>query len=99
MSNPRQTYTDLITAVKEIALLASAGSILGWDQETHLPAKGHEFRSDQVSLIARMTHEQFTSPKIGEMLGVVESSDLVKEKESDPAVNARELRRAYDRAT
>ena len=37
-----------------------------------------------------MTHERFTSPRIGELLAAVESSDLVKNAESDEAVNARE---------
>ncbi len=99
MSDPRNTYTSLIAAIKEISLLASAGSVLHWDEETHMPPKGAEHRGDQVSLIARLTHEQFTSPKIGQMLAEIEQSDLVKDREGDVATNVRELRRTYDRAT
>src|SRR5438034_2431957 len=94
------TYADLITAIKEISLLSSAASVLHWDEETHMPPKAAEHRANQASLLARMTHEQFTSPKVGEMLAGVEQSDAAKgEPEGDVAVNARELRRSYDRAT
>ena len=99
MSDARDTYAALIRAMKEISLLGSTGSVLHWDEQTHLPPKGAEHRGNQVSLIARMTHEQFTSPRTGQMLAAVESSDLVKEAESDPAANVRDLRRQYDRAT
>jgi carboxypeptidase Taq len=99
MGNANHIYAGLITAVKEISLLGSTGSVLHWDEQTQLPTKGHEHRANQVSLIARLTHEQFTSPKVGEMLAALEQSNLVKDPDSDAAVNAREIRRSYDRAT
>jgi carboxypeptidase Taq len=49
-------------------------------------------------MLAKMCHEWFTSPVIDNLLAEVESSPLVTEPESDPAVNVRETRRAYDRA-
>jgi carboxypeptidase Taq len=99
MGNANDTYSRLMTTIKEINLLSSAGSVLHWDQETHLPDKGHEHRGDQVSLIARLTHQQFTSPQIGQMIGEIEQSELVKTPDGDAAANIRELRRTYDRAT
>src|SRR5688500_9192873 len=99
MANATQTYGELIAAIREVALLGSAGSVLHWDEQTHLPPKGAEHRANQVSLIARMTHEQFTTARVGEMIAAVEQSDLVEDADSDAAVNARELRRGYDRAT
>src|SRR5687767_7064945 len=99
MGDANHAYAGLITAVKEISLLRTCASVLHWDKETYMPPKGAETRADQVSLLARLTHEQFTAPRIGEMIARVEQSDLVKDAESDAAVNARELRRSYDRAT
>src|SRR5688572_13524568 len=99
MGNADHAYGSLITTVKEISLLGTSASVLHWDQETYMPPKGAENRGNQVSLLARLAHEQFTDRKIGEMLGEVEISALVKDFESDAAVNVRELRRAYDRAT
>ena len=94
-----ESYSQLMTALREISVLGSTASLLHWDQETNMPPKGGEHRANQISLIARLTHEQFTSPRIGEMLGEVEGSDLVADPESDAAANARETRRSYDRAT
>jgi carboxypeptidase Taq len=95
----QDTYQSLIKTIKEISLLESAGSILGWDERTQMPPKGAEHRANQASLIARMGHEQFTSAKVGQMLGEVESSDLAKDPHSDVGANVRDVRRQYDRKT
>src|SRR4051812_17804821 len=98
--DPVQSYNNLITTVREIALLASTASVLNWDEETHMPPKGAEHRANQSSLLARLTHEQFTSPHVGDLIAAVEQSDaVVRDVDGDMAVNARELRRNYDRAT
>src|SRR5437870_835543 len=97
MSDAAKTYAKLIDTMKEIALLGSANSLLGWDERTYMPTGGAAHRAEQMSLIARVTHEQFTSPQIGELLSDLEQSDLVKDPHSDAAANVRELRRVYDR--
>ena len=94
-----ETYDALIKEVREIALLGSINSLLGWDEHVNLPQAGAPHRAEQVSLIARLHHERFTSPRVGELLAKVESSDLARDAESDAGANARELRREYDRAT
>jgi len=99
MSNPSQAYSELLAQLKEITLLGSVGSLLGWDEQVNLPPAGADHRAAQSAMIARMTHERFTAPRIGELLAQVEGSDLVKDPESDAAANVRETRREYDRAT
>lgn len=98
MSNAQESYEALIREGREIALLGSVNAVLGWDERTQLPEKGAEHRAAQSSLLARMVHERFTSPRIGELLQAVEGSELVKDPESDAGANAREVRRSYDRA-
>ena len=94
-----QAYNELIKELREITLLGSIESLLGWDEHVNLPPKGAEHRGDQNALIAQMKHERFTSPRIGELIAKVEASDLVRDPESDAAANVREARREYDRAT
>ena len=98
MANAQESYQALIRELREIALLGSVNSVLGWDERTQLPERGAEHRAAQSSLLARMVHERFTSPRIGELLQAVEGSDLVKDPQSDAAANVRETRRSYDRA-
>src|SRR5438876_12171149 len=95
--NQNQSYPELIRRVKEYNLLASCGSVLAWDERTYMPRKGSAHRAEQMALIARMAHEMATAPEIGRLFEEVEKSDLIREKESDAAVNVREIRRSYDR--
>ncbi|WP_428936996.1 carboxypeptidase M32 [Fontivita pretiosa] len=93
-------YRRLVQTLRHVALLDSIGSLLGWDERTHLPPRGTAHRADQLGLIARLTHEQFTSPRIDELLREVEHSTLFQSgpEDADLVVNVRETRRLYDRA-
>ena len=62
-----------------------------------MPTGGAEHRSAQMGLLAGLHHERATDPRIGELLAIVESSDLIAEPGSPAAVNVREMRRSYDR--
>jgi carboxypeptidase Taq len=95
---PEQAYDELIRRVRECKLLESCGSLLGWDERTYMPREGSAHRAEQMALLARLTHEMLTAPRVGELLAEVEGSPLVKDRESPPAVNVREVRRSYDRA-
>jgi len=97
--NPQQAYQDLTTRTKKIATLASCGSVLAWEERTYMPHGGAQHRADQQSMIAGLTHDWFVDPKIGELLGEIEGSPLVKDPNSVEAANVRELRRMYDRET
>jgi carboxypeptidase Taq len=96
--NENQAYAELIRRIKEQSLLGSCASVLGWDERTYMPHKGSAHRAEQMALLARMTHEMLTAPEIGRLLAEVEGSALVRQKDSVPAVNVREVRRYYDRA-
>jgi carboxypeptidase Taq len=98
MPDQQQSYDALIRELREISLLSSVNSVLGWDERTQMPPKGAEHRAAQSSLLARMIHERFTSPRIGEWLQTVGESPMVADPQSDAAANIREIRRAYDRA-
>src|SRR6185437_1734093 len=50
-----------------------------------------------LALVAGLLHERGTDPRIGELLGIVEGSDLLADPGAPAAVNVRELRREYDR--
>lgn len=92
-------YDELIRRSRERHVLASCGSLLGWDEQTYMPAAGAGFRGQQLALLAGLLHERATDPKIGDLLAEVESSSLVAEADSTIAANVRELRRSYDRQT
>jgi carboxypeptidase Taq len=92
-----EAYTELIRRLRELAILGSCSSLLGWDEQTFMPDGGAGHRSAQMGLLAGLHHERATEPEIGDLLATIESSNLVVQPRSPAAVNVRELRRSYNR--
>ncbi len=82
----------LRTMARERAVVSSAASVIGWDQETYLPDGGHEWRADQLAWLSEKAHELGTSSAWGDALAEAESA------KASPALLAA-MRRDYDRAT
>jgi carboxypeptidase Taq len=97
--NPEEAYQWLAAHSRETAILHSVEQLLAWDQRTVIPPKGHAHRAAQLTLLARLIHERETDPEIGEHLSRVEGTDLATDPESTEAVNLREWRRDFERAT
>ncbi|MEM9109763.1 MAG: carboxypeptidase M32, partial [Planctomycetota bacterium] len=96
----QSAYEQLLSHTKEASLLGSTASILGWDQETLMPVQGLAHRTRQLAQLAKLTHQMRTDPRIGEWLDACEAeAELAGDPISETAVNLRELRRAYDKAT
>ncbi|MBI5764000.1 MAG: carboxypeptidase M32 [Planctomycetes bacterium] len=66
-------YDTLISLVKEANTLSSVESLLDWDSETYMPERGLVARAEQLSLMAALSHQKRTDPRIGELLGKVEA--------------------------
>ena len=95
---PDDAYQWLAEHSRETAFMISMGQVLGWDQRTHIPPKGHDHRHNQLAMLAKWIHARATDPRVGEGLARVEASDLVGDPMAVAAVNVREWRRDYDRA-
>ena len=96
---PDDAYRWLAEHSLEIAYLKSMGQLLGWDQRTQTPPKGHPHRHNQFAMLAKWIHVRATDPRVGEALARVEASDLMADPKAATAVNVREWRRDYDRTT
>jgi carboxypeptidase Taq len=95
-----RSYDQLLALVREAGLLAGTSGILSWDQETMMPPGGLEFRSRQLAQLARLQHEMFTAPRIGDLLSACEEdARLMRDPHAVEATNIRELRHEYDRRT
>lgn len=98
MSRAESAYEELVARMREAELLGSCASLLSWDEQTHLPPRGAEHRANQLALLAGLTHERKTDPRIGELLNELEAVSGDSDPEGERAVNVREIRRAYNRA-
>src|SRR5438309_1716281 len=92
-------YDELMRRTREDSLLVSCAELLAWDEETYMPRAGARHRGEQMALLAGLHHARATDPRIGDLLGVLESSTFVQDPQSPAAVNVRELRRTYQRLT
>ena len=90
-----QAYTVFIERVKDIHRLGALQGHLGWDQETIMPSKGSEARSDILSWLAAERHNRLIDPEMGQMLNALEQDETLND---DQKANVREMRRSYDKA-
>ncbi len=90
---------ELYRRGKDIANLQACQSLMEWDERTYMPPKGANQRSEMNGLLAGLIHEKFVDRKIGDLIAKLEGSAAVADPESVDAVNIREFRHDYDRAT
>lgn len=91
-------YAELLRLLREASTLQSAVAVVGWDQETQMPAAAAPLRAAQMAALSSIVHERRTSPRVGELLAACEGDPALA---ADPAAaaNLREVRRDYSRAT
>ena len=94
---PQDAYQSLLTRSLERAMLASCSALLSWDEQTYLPRGGASYRGDQMALLAGLHHERATDPGLGDLLSLVNGSDLVADSDSPAAANVRQWLRSFDR--
>ncbi len=96
---PATAYQWLLNHYKETAYLQSTDGLLAWDMRTFIPAQGFAHRAEQLATITRLVHLRRTDPQIADRLDAVEASAWLDDPISAEAVNVREWRRDFDRAT
>ena len=93
-------YAPLIAHAKQAQLLSSTAALLGWDQETLMPAQGLAHRARQLSQLARLSHQMGTDPRLADWLAACEADpEITGDPATVGAVNVRNLRESYDKAT
>lgn len=86
----------LKSKLKEITNLNNAAAVLGWDQQTYMPPGGAAARAEQISTLTKLSHEMFTSDKIGELLESLSQAGF--DYDSDEASLVRVTQRDYEKA-
>ncbi len=96
---PKEAYDELVKRTQEISTLSTCQAVLEWDHQVHMPPQGAEMRARATSYLAGLIHEKTVDPKIGELLSIIEGSDIVSESDSIEAANIREMRHGYNKET
>lgn len=91
-------YIELLKLWKRVHLLGSVTALLGWDERTKLPPQAYHHRSDQLALMAGLSHELILESSIGKLLDQVES-----QADFTPGTplyaNVTEIRRRFNRVS
>ena len=74
--------------------LGQIGELLTWDQEVMMPEEGITARSQQQSVLSRLEHQKLTENKLGNLLDLLEDTDLGQVEQA----NVREVRRQHEKA-
>jgi carboxypeptidase Taq len=91
-------YSEICQHARRTAMLASINETLGWDERTHLPPAGGDYRAEQSTLLAGLTHQSWVDPKFGEQLDQLAATVKdINAPDDDVAVVVRRLRRQRDK--
>ncbi len=74
-------YEEYKTQLARISDLSYAGAVLGWDQETYMPAGGAPLRSRQLSTLAGINHDLVTAESLGKLLEELEKDATLDKKQ------------------
>jgi carboxypeptidase Taq len=88
---------SIFEKARELSVIQSSASVIGWDQETYLPPAAAGHRAAQLSWLSARAHELATSDAWKSDLESAEAGD----PGTDPKLtaNLREFRREFERAT
>jgi carboxypeptidase Taq len=95
----KEKLTDLKNLLAEIYDLTYAQAVLGWDQQTYMPAGGANDRGNQLGTLAKLAHLQFTSPEMGRLLDELTPWAASLDPDSDEARIVKTSRREYEKRT
>jgi carboxypeptidase Taq len=97
-----QALQELRERLAEIQDLSRAGGLLGWDQQTMMPASGAPLRAEQLGTLSKLVHERFTDDAIGRLLSQLEDVERIASDPGHPgatdAALVRVTRRDYEKA-
>ncbi len=91
-------YQKLVSLNKEISLLTSTASCLGWDQETYLPKKSIQHRADQLSYLSGKIHALNTGDDFRTKLEAAEKEAQQGEPNHTQTANLREWRHQLEKS-
>ncbi len=94
---PEMAVRRLKELDREIQLLDHANALLMWDEETYMPERSIEERSEQVALLQSIIHDRLTSPEVGDLLTAAGASDANPRGEASLPQESQAFLRALQR--
>jgi carboxypeptidase Taq len=91
-------YVRLRERLAEVWDISKSASILAWDQQTKMPARGAAGRAEQLATLGRIAHEKFTDAEVGRLLEQLQGFEEAHPYDSVEASLIRVTRRDWEKA-
>ncbi len=91
-----EAVNTLVEELRRANHIGSALSLLGWDQETQMPAQGAAPRADMIGALTEVHHARATSESMGDKIAAAE--DEVRGGDPRLVALVREAKRDWQRA-
>ncbi len=91
----KELYAKVLSQSRELSTLWAIEELLGWDQETYMPAGGTELRGEHRAYVAGLAHDRLADPLFGDWLEQLHESAELAELGEAAVANVRELRRRH----
>jgi carboxypeptidase Taq len=88
-------YREFLQRVKELSTIEQVSNMLGWDEQTYMPAGSYQARAQQNAFMAGLAHERLTSKEMGRLIRALKKQKL----SADGEAILRETERKYRRAS
>jgi carboxypeptidase Taq len=81
-------YKKYVQRLQKIADVKYAAAVLQWDQETYMPAKGADYRAQQLATLSEITHQLYTQTSFKKiLLQLKDANDLSDEQQKNIALS------------
>ena len=90
-------YLELEAIFRRWSAVRAASSILGWDNAVVMPENSGDVRGEQLSVLAEISHDIITQPKLGDLLSKAEADKNALDDWQQ--ANVREMKRCWQHAT
>jgi len=75
-------YQKYFKTLQKATDIGNAIAVLGWDQETQLPAKGAQHRAQQIATLSGIAHEIGVSQELGDLLHQLSEDSSLSAKQA-----------------
>jgi carboxypeptidase Taq len=99
LEEPSKALDRLNGLVAESVDLRHAADVIEWDERVYMPPGGAAVHADMAATLRRLSHEQFTSARVGEALAAAEAATQASDPDGDAARMVAVTRRDFDKAT
>ncbi|MDH5505728.1 MAG: carboxypeptidase M32 [Anaerolineae bacterium] len=95
----KEKMSELKSILATVDDLGRTSAVLGWDQQAFMPPGGAPTRGNLLATIGRISHEMFTSERVGKLLEDLSAASADLDPDSDDARLVKVTQRQYEKST